>query len=162
MSTWLGNWTWISFTLSWYSYLTRKLEMVLHFSAASGYIYSISLESSLLAGCVLTLYDSIQLWRKWPLQQLVKGLQDWHQGHDWKVSKPMSFMCLLGALATCNWLCRRTPNQCGGCLFFVVTVSRWPTWQSYSLCIPLQLLDARQVRRCAIPLQPWIWLVRRR
>lgn len=99
--------------------------MVLHFSAASGYIYSISLESSLLAGCVLTLYDSIQLWRKWPLQQLVKGLQDWHQGYDLKVSrrvsKPMSFMCLLGALAACNWLCRRTPNQCGGCLFFVVT-----------------------------------------
>lgn len=119
MSTWLGNWTWISFTLSWYSYLTRKLEMVLHFWAASGYIYSISLESSLLAGCVLTLYDSIQLWRKWPLQQLVKGLQDWHQGYDWKVSKPMSFMCLLGALATCNWLCRRTPNQCGGCLFLL-------------------------------------------
>lgn len=50
----------------------------------------------------------------------MKGLQDWDQGYDLKVSrsvsKAMSFMSLLGALATCNWLCRRTPNQCGGCL----------------------------------------------
>ena len=34
---------------------------------------------------------------------------------------PDSCVAWAGAKAPCNWLCRRTPNQCGGCLFLLLS-----------------------------------------